>query len=249
MATSAGPDGELGVRKIMPAYRQVSDQLRQKILTGDLQPGARLPNETEMSTLFGVSRSTVREALRELSSQTLVTTKRGVGGGTFVATPDPAHVAQYLEASLGLMSASEDVTVDELLEFRHLLEVPAAGLAAERRTDEDLEVLAEVLEVEAARTPAETLFEGHRAFHQTLLEASGNGLLDMVTRPIFSTLRTRFLREEAPGAFWEEVADDHVRIFEAVKRGDGDAARVEMRRHLDALAQTYESIDRSRRGE
>lgn len=246
------PDGnsreaDLGVRRIQPAYRQVSDQLRQKILSGELQPGSRLPNETDMSSLFGVSRSTVREALRELSSQTLVATKRGVGGGTFVSSPDPSQVTRYLEASLGLMSASEDVTVAELLEFRGMLEVPGAGLAAQRRTEGDLEVLQEVLEAEAERTPAETLYEGHRAFHQTLLEASGNSLLEMVTRPIFTTLRTRFLREEAPEAFWSTVADDHVRIYECVADGDAQGASAAMQDHLDSLAATYEAIDKLQR--
>lgn len=244
MVAREASDGDLGVRKIQPAYRQVSDQLRAKILSGELQPGSRLPNETDMSTLFGVSRSTVREALRELSSQTLVATKRGVGGGTFVSSPEPSQVTQYLEASLGLMSASEDVTVAELLEFRGMLEVPAAGLAALRRTEDDVKVLQEVVEVEAERTAAGTLFEGHRAFHQTLLEASGNGLLEMVARPIFTTLRTRFLRDEAPESFWDQVTADHVRIYECVATGDDEGARREMQRHLDALAKTYERIDR-----
>lgn len=241
-------DTNLGVRKILPAYRQISDQLRSKILSGELQPGARLPNETEMSSLFGVSRSTVREALRELSSQTLLTTKRGVGGGTFVVSPEPSQVAQFLEASLGLMSASEDVTVAELLEFRGMLEVPAARLAAERHTDEDLEVLEEVLEVEAERTPADTLFEGHRAFHQTVLEASGNALLEMVARPIFTILRTRFLRDEAPASFWNSVADDHVQIYRCIADKDVEGAEKAMRDHLAALAGTYEAIDRQQRG-
>jgi GntR family transcriptional regulator, transcriptional repressor for pyruvate dehydrogenase complex len=236
----------LGVQKILPAYRQVSDQLRDRILGGDLPAGSRLPNETEMSAMFGVSRSTVREALRVLSSQNLVTTSRGVGGGTFVARPEPEQVAQYLEASLGLLSASEDVTVSELLEFRGLLEVPSAGLAAERRTDDDLEVLRETLHVESEGSFGSSAFEGHRAFHQTVLEASGNGLLEMVTRPIFTTLRTRFLRDNAPVAFWQQVAEEHLRIFRCIEERDVDGARHEMQVHLDALAKVYEGIDRRR---
>jgi GntR family transcriptional regulator, transcriptional repressor for pyruvate dehydrogenase complex len=233
----------LGVRKIQPAYRQVAEQLRDLILVGELGPGARLPNETEMSNMFAVSRSTVREALRVLSSQNLVVTRRGVGGGTFIAHPDPEHISDFLETSLGLLSRAEEVTVGELIELRGFLEAPAAELAATRRTDEDLEVLRETLEQERNRAEGDT-FEQHRAFHQTILEASGNALLEIVTRPIFTTLRTRFLRGEAPPTFWKQVTDEHTAIFECIEAGDGAGARAQMQAHLAALAETYVRIDR-----
>ena len=236
----------LGVQRIQPAYRQVSDQLRDKILRGELLPGARLPNETDLSSLFGVSRSTVREALRVLSSQNLVTTTRGVDGGTFVARPEPEQVADYLEASLGLLSTSEDVNVTQLLEFRRILEVPAAELAAERASEDDLEVLRDSLRAEADGRSGSAAFEGHRAFHQTVLDACGNPLLEMVTRPIFRTLRTRFLRDQAPPTFWDEVRDDHARIVDRIEQGDIGGAGQAMRDHLDAIALTYERIDRHR---
>lgn len=241
MTTQQESGADLGVRRILPAYRQVSDQLRDKITAGELPPGSKLPNETEMSTLFGVSRSTIREALRELSSQSLVRTKRGVAGGTFVVSPDPAEITQFLEGSLGLMSASNDVTVAELVEFREMLEVPAAGLAAVRGSADDVAVLQEIMHAEAEQSQ----FEGHRKFHQAVLEASGNSLLEMVARPIFSTLRARFLRDSLPEAFWERVAAEHALIFAAIVAGDRPAAEREMEAHLDALGAIYESIDRA----
>lgn len=237
---------ELGVRRIQPAYRQVSDQLRTKILSGELDAGSRLPNETQLSALFGVSRSTVREALRVLSSQNLVTTSRGVEGGTFVARPEPEHVADYLEASVGLLSTSEEVTVTELLEFRRILEVPAAELAAERASADDLEVLRDALRQEAEGRFGIANYEGHRAFHQTLLDACGNSLLEMVTRPIFRTLRTRFLRDQAAPAFWEEVHRAHEQIVKHIEQGDAEGAGKAMREHLDDISVTYERIDRRR---
>lgn len=233
----------LSVRKIQPAYRQVAEQLRQLTLGGSFEPGARLPNEAEMSAMFGVSRSTVREALRVLSSQNLVVSRRGVGGGTFVARPDAEHIAEYLESSIGLLFGADEVSVSELIDVRSCLEARAAELAAVRRTESDIEVLRETLEME--RTSADVaVFEERRAFHQTVLEASGNSLLEIMARPIFSTLRTRFLRSQAEPSFWARVTAEHEAIFRHIENRDAQGARVEMENHLAALASTYCQIDR-----
>ncbi|HEY3480196.1 MAG TPA: GntR family transcriptional regulator, partial [Streptomyces sp.] len=77
----------------MPAYQLLSDALRARIITGELKPGEKLPVEPDLSTQYGVSRSTVREALRLLASQNLIITTRGVAGGSFVAYPKPQQVA------------------------------------------------------------------------------------------------------------------------------------------------------------
>ena len=233
----------LAVRQIAPAYRQVADQLRALILEGELSPGARLPNEPELSAMFGVSRSTVREALRALSSQNLITTTRGVAGGSVVAHPEPGHISDFLETSIGLLSGNRRVTVAELLEIRHLLEVPAARLAAARRSDEDVETLRATIDEERNSTVRAESFEGRRAFHTTILNASGNGLLEIVTRPIFQVIATRFRRDAAPPDFWTAVHDDHERILEFIAQGDTDGAAQSMAEHLSHLATTYERID------
>jgi GntR family transcriptional regulator, transcriptional repressor for pyruvate dehydrogenase complex len=237
-------ESKLGVQRIQPAYRQVADQLRSLILSGELQPGSRLPNETDLSNLFGVSRSTVREALRVLSSQGMLSTTRGVGGGSFVAHPDPEQITRYLETSLGLLSGTDEVSVRELTEVREMLEVPATALAAVRRSDDDLRALRVILEREQAVHASSDGYEEHRQFHQMILQASGNALLPVLTRPLFVTLRTRFLRDQAPAPFWDEVENDHAAIYERIADGDADAAADAMRDHLSSLARTYEQIDR-----
>ena len=121
-----------------PAYAVLAARLRERILSGDLQPGERLPGDAELTAEFGVGRSTIREALRSLASQNLIHTTRGVTGGSFVATPSVGHISEHLETGVALMTAAETVTVDQLMEVRNLMEVPAAGLAAFRRTEEDL---------------------------------------------------------------------------------------------------------------
>ena len=225
-----------------PAYQQVAAQLREWVLSGDLAPGERLPNESQLSEVFGVSRSTVREALRWLSSQGLITTLRGVTGGSFVAHPQPGEVSEYLEASVGLLSGAQVVSVAELLEARALLEVPAARLAAERHDAEHLRALHDAVEEEDRALDAG--FEGHRGVHTAVLDAAGNGLLAIMTTPLFAVLRTRFLRDLAPPAFWKEVCDDHRLLVERIADRDADGAAAAMHAHLDHLRDTYEQIDR-----
>src|SRR3954468_6411786 len=181
----------LPVSRVKPAYRQVADQLRAQVLTGALAPGERLPNENELSVMFGVGRSTVREALRVLSSQHMVVTSRGVSGGSFVAHPDPDNISEFLVASLGLMSGSEAVSFRELLDVRELFEVPAAGLAARNRNAEQLKRLQTMVASDHPSDRPELWVEANVDFHLRLLEAGGNRLLAMMTAPIFTVLQAR----------------------------------------------------------
>lgn len=234
----------IAVRRVLPAYQQVADQLRNLILAGELRPGTRLPAEAELTQMFGVSRGTVREALRVLESQQLVETTRGVSGGTHVADPEPNSISDFLSTSIGLLSGADGVSVDELLEARELLEVPAARLAAERRTPEDVAVLRACLATSGKDLDRGHRFEGNRDFHVGLLSAAHNRLIHVMTRPIFTVLTSRFLRDAAPPDFWQQVNDDHVRIADAVERGDGEEAANEMFDHLEHLRSTYAEIQR-----
>ncbi|WP_307831787.1 FadR/GntR family transcriptional regulator [Prauserella cavernicola] len=231
----------LGVTPVRSAYQQIADQLRSLIVSGELSPGDRLPSEPELGQAFGVGRSTVREALRSLSSQHLVYTSRGVNGGTFVADVDPRTITAYLETSLGLLSAS-GLTVDELLTVREMLEVPAARLAATERTDDELAALRTAVEQENAESG--TQHEHPQGFHILLLTCAHNGLLEVVTQPIFSVLKNRFLRGNAPSEFWDQVCLDHQGMVEAIDRRDADTAGELMQHHLHRLREAYLEMDR-----
>src|ERR1700746_1031571 len=99
------------VRRVRKAYEQVADQLRELIMSGGLVPGQRLPNEAALATQFGVSRPTIREALRELSAMSLIQTTRGANGGSFVTVPSAAHISDFLSANFSLLSQSEHVSL------------------------------------------------------------------------------------------------------------------------------------------
>ena len=88
--------GPVPVRRVRKAYEQVADQLRELIMTGELAPGERLPNEALLAREFGVSRATVREALRVLAAQNLLRTAKGAGGGSYVTIPTVDHISEFL---------------------------------------------------------------------------------------------------------------------------------------------------------
>lgn len=230
----------------MPAYQALAEALRARILSRELEPGQRLPVEPELSAEYGVSRSTVREALRVLASQNLVTTTRGVAGGSFIVYPRPDQISDYLEASLGMLALADGLTVDALIEARELLEVPAAGLAASRRSEAQVDELRGTLFDPSAVDP-DLLFEHNRTFHAVLLRASGNPLVEVLARPLFRVLNERFVRARAPVPFWSEVDRDHRAIVAAVAAGDAAAAQAATLAHLRSLRPTYVRIDRSRR--
>jgi GntR family transcriptional repressor for pyruvate dehydrogenase complex len=229
------------VRRIAPAYEQVAGQLRQLIVQGELGAGERLPAEQELTQMFGVSRSTVREALRALSSEHLITTVRGVKGGSFVAHPDIRHMADYLQASLGLLTGGDQMSVADLLEARELLEVPAARLAAERRTDAQLAEMQALAGGDHAHLVA---FPESRDFHVCIIEAAGNALLEVIARPIFTVLAARFYRPDAELSDWEFITHDHAELLAAIEDRDGARAAEAMRTHLDRAKGQYDLIDR-----
>jgi DNA-binding FadR family transcriptional regulator len=230
-----------------PAYRQVADGIRHLILTGDLLPGERLPVESELAVRFGVGRSTVREAIRSLTSENLTVTIRGVTGGTFVNRPEPDQVSESLMTGLDFLTVTEELSVAELLEARELLEVPAARLAGARRTEEQLERILAHLPTSPGDESSRS-FESRRGFHLRIVEAAGNRLLEVMTGPVFYVLQTRFLRNEAPKRFWRRVDEEHRRIAAAIATGDADLAAEEMAEHLQHLRTTYGKIDRRAAG-
>ena len=237
-----------GLVKVKTASAQIADQLRQKIVNGQLKVGQRLPPEKDLAEQVGVSRPTVREALRTLASENLIRTSKGAAGGSYVMRPSHDHIVANMTANLTLLTAVDEVTLEEMMELRELLEAPAARLAAERRTEDDLVRLRAALD--AADNPyadPDAEAEVIRGFHVLLIEASGSALLPLALQPILAALR----RHLNP---WGEIPEEHQRliaagqrkILEAVEAQDGDRAEEEMRRHLAAMRPQWE---RSWRGQ
>jgi DNA-binding FadR family transcriptional regulator len=240
-ASTRNPPG-LAVNRIQPAYVQVAEQIRVLILSGELNPGDQLPGEGKLSTLFGVSRSTVRESLRVLSAQGLIHSSRGVTGGTFVSATTPELITNSLVNGLTLLSGAKTLSTQELLEARELFEVPATRLAAKNATAEQLADIRQTLEREAAAPDRGARFDRNSAFHTMVLEAGGNQLVAVMVAPIFNVIRSQFLNE-LDREFWTKVDQEHFDILAHLEAGDEDKAGQAMHQHLVQLRQAYEPRD------
>ena len=237
--------GAVPVRRVRKAYEQVADQLRELIMAGELAQGERLPNEALLAREFGVSRATLREALRVLAAQNLIRTAKGAGGGSYVTLPSVDHISAFLSSNINLLTGNRDLTLDELVEARMLLEIPAARLAAERRREEDLERLRSSIPLDAVRIDTREEFVQNAEFHTTIIECCGNTLLYIAAQPVFSTLSTHLARSTLGKSYYRAIHRHHESILEAVAAGDADAAASEMQSHLEYLVPYYEKAWRS----
>jgi GntR family transcriptional repressor for pyruvate dehydrogenase complex len=242
------PERAVQIERVRKAYEQVADQLRDLILSGRITPGHRLPNETSLSLQFGVSRATVREALRVLTTQNLIRTTKGATGGSFVILPTADHISDFLSANISLLSQAETVSLDEFLELREFLEIPAARLAARRHTPESLERLRSAIPGDPRGLGTEEQFIHNRDFHSQVVLASENTLLSIAVQPIFSVMQTSLSRSQLGQRFHDRINSDHRAIAAAIAAGDEDAAAGEMHRHLGYLRPFYEKSWRKRNG-
>ncbi|MCU7724490.1 FCD domain-containing protein [Actinoplanes sp. KI2] len=215
-----------------PAYQLLADELRADITSGRLQPGERLPPEPELCVKTGVSRSTVREALRLLASQHLIVTTRGVTGGSFVAHPDAEQLADGLAAGFTLLTNSADVDLADLLELRRALEVPAAGLAAARRTEEHLIEIRGAL-FDPDLDDFETKMAAHAAFHMAVAKATGNPLFELVVRPLYHAQFGADVTANLPADYWTRIDADHRAMIDCITARDVESARRTASSHLD----------------
>jgi DNA-binding FadR family transcriptional regulator len=218
-----------------PAYQLLADELRADITSGRLQPGERLPPEPELCVRTGVSRSTVREALRLLASQHLIVTTRGVTGGSFVAHPDAEQLSDALSTGFTLLTNAAEVGFADLLELRRALEVPAAGLAAGRRTETHLAEIRAAL-FDPQLDGFDVMMRAHADFHAAVAKATANPLYELVTRPLYHVSYGEEMTEALPPGYWVQIDADHRELLTYLLSRDTDAARIAAGRHLDYIA-------------
>ncbi len=228
------------VERIRKAYEQVADQLLQMINSGELKPGDRLPSEAELAADFGVSRTTVREALRILATRNLIHTRKGMAGGHFIVEPTVGSISEFLVANYGLLTAANTVTLEHLLQAREMIEGPAAAIAARNRDDADLEKIGASLSDDIAKVSEADALAKFRNFHLYLLEATKNQLLVVAAAPIFTVLQSTIVRRRPTKEVIAEIELDHQKIFEAVEARDAEQARRLMDEHLGFLRANYQ---------
>ncbi|NKQ56134.1 FadR family transcriptional regulator [Amycolatopsis sp. K13G38] len=219
----------------MRPRQQVEAQLREAILSGTFKRGERFPSEAKLAEQFRVSRATIREALRALVSAGLISTVPGASGGSFVTYLDHHKLGELVSERLNNTLELGSIRYDEVAEFRNLLEVPTARLAAEHRTAAHLRQLHDVIEREKNTTVDDPGIPNFNAeFHSILAEASGNRLV--------ATFVAALHRVAHPLGFIatsEEVGRNavlhHIAIVSAIKAKDPDLAAKRMVEHLEYL--------------
>lgn len=239
--SSGAEPGGLELRRVRKAYEQVYDQLRTMILSGELVRGQRLPAEVSLSAEFGVSRGTVREALRLLLAENLIRTAKGAGGGTFVMLPTVDHISEFVQRNIELLSQTDHLTLPEFLEARELIEIFAVRQAALRRTDEEVAALRTTLS-EESELPAYEQYLQNKEFHQLLVDACGNTLLQIAAQPIFAILHTHLSRSTLSDEFPKRVCAHHCLILDEIEARNPDEAERLMREHLVYLGTVYNQI-------
>ena len=240
-----GAPRPMRVQRIRKAYEQVADQLLAMITAGELSPGDRLPSEAELARDFGVSRTTVREALRILATRSLIHTRKGMAGGHFIVHPSVDGLTDFLVAHYGLLTALNTVTLENLLEAREALEAPAAALASLRRDAEDLRRLRAAVPDNISELSTEQAFEHNRDFHYHVLAATKNPLIVVAGRPIYLVLQASAVRRQPAAEVVQAIAEQHVQITDAIEAADPARARRSMEDHLSYLRSNYQPGDSS----
>ncbi|WP_336606336.1 FadR/GntR family transcriptional regulator [Calidifontimicrobium sp. SYSU G02091] len=230
LTTAAHP--ELARRKARTLALALVEAIGERIRDGSLAPGQKLPTEAEVMHEFGVSRTVVREALSKLQAAGLVQTRHGIG--TFVAAP-PEGAAFRIGPEQ--MATLRDVIA--VLELRIGVETEAAGLAAKRRSDDNLRAMRTALDaLAAAHEQGQDAVGADFQFHLEIARATQNPhfveLMSTLGTNIIPRARLdadRTMSEERR-AYLRRVNAEHESIYEAIASGDSDAARAAMRMHL-----------------
>ena len=204
------------------AAEAVFKDLLAQIREGRLAVGEKLPSEAALAQGYGVSRSVIREALRSCAALGLTVSR--TGKGTFVVSQ---RVAEDL--ALGAYSARD------LHEARPHIEVPAAGLAARRRTEEDVRFLQDVVAAMAAEDDPQAWVELDTSFHAAVARISHNRVFEKVIADIREALFHQSETLNVVAARQKRSDEEHLRIFHAIRDGAADEAEAAMEDHLSAV--------------
>ncbi len=237
--TSLEPTRQFHPVRVARASDEVVQQIKALIFRGQLAPGDQLPSEKDLTEQFGLSRITIRDALRVLESEGLIEIRVGARGGAFVARPSTRRVSESLTTLLRL----QQITIRELIEARLVVEPIVASLAAKRATARDIAQMKQAVEnARTARNAGDPRFMPHSvAFHLALAEAAKNQVLlstvDSFRTPFLEVLATLPEKEMA-----ERAIADHQQILDAITARNSKRAQRVMHEHLVYFAKHAQKI-------
>lgn len=218
------------------AFDSIIDQVRERLRAGTLRPGQKLPSERDFALQLGVSRNTVREAVRMLEIAGLVALKKGATGGAFITSDNSDALTQGLVDGLTLST----FTVGELMEARIVLDIAIARDAAAEITPDELDELRALVEMARSYDAPEQWpdrLRSHLDFEERLAEIAGNPILKLLNRPLLE------LTSEVSLRIGPSVGDDvwlqRTNLLDALSRHDADAAEKVVRDYLELLHDSW----------
>ncbi|MGW0035148.1 FadR/GntR family transcriptional regulator [Gordonia sp. NPDC003376] len=232
---------QLQPMQVPKASDVLANDLRERILRGEFPSGTALPPERELVTQTRMSRTTVREALRILEVQGLVTIKTGRSGGAFVQQPGGDSVA----TSVNLLIRGQQLRLIDLLETREAIEPACAGLAAKYRQDEDIAALETANQtINDLDISLEAFLQANVDWHIGVAVASHNelltGFMTALSNAIYSSTENKaFVDDEVRKTTYKA----HKTITDAIKAGDSAAATRRMTKHVHGYAEAVVQVE------
>lgn len=244
-AIPVGSRSNADVVRVPKTAELVARQIRNAIIRGELADGDTLPAEAQLIAEFEVSRPTIREAVRILESEGLVTVARGARGGAKVSSPS----YEMVERAAGIILQSQRVTIGDLYEMRTLIEPPAARLVAERNSEKAVPILRSFIDDELNNIPnriAVSLLIAE--FHRLLMELSGNRTLNMFSQALRGlvdahlSLSARGRQHIDPKMSEKQLRfglKSHSRLVDLIEAKDGAEAEAHWKRHMMAAGEVW----------
>ena len=225
--------------------KQIAEQLREAIVSGQFKIGDRLPTEDELAQRYGVSRPSVREALKRLAAQNLVRARRGPTGGNFVVQPSYEDLAESLSASATLLVGMGALDIEEIIEARRMLQSGCLKLAISHATEEQLRNIENALDRQKDPEISDQAFcQADVAFHRALVDAAGNGMLRFVMYTVIEALVpvtnmvVTVVRERS------DIISLHEQILEQLRQQNSAGLDLVLNALMDYLLEKFEIASR-----
>jgi DNA-binding FadR family transcriptional regulator len=220
--------------------KQIAESLREMILSGQVKVDERLPTEEELAARFGVSRPTIREALKRLAAENLIHSRRGPQGGTLVKRPSPEDLSATLANTVRFLASFGDFRFEEIFEARCALETACCRIMTNHVAATHLEKMRTELEEQRKSSLSDEQFcASDVRFHRILVEATENSILQYILfaigdalQPITNLVTFRFRDRNI-------ICDQHQRLIDAIAIGATDEAVVVLKEQAEYQIESY----------
>jgi GntR family transcriptional regulator, transcriptional repressor for pyruvate dehydrogenase complex len=214
------------------------EKIKAMIVSGTLRAGDRLPKEADLAAELGLSRNSLREAVKALSLVNILDVRQG--DGTYVTSLEPTLL---LEALSFIVDFHRDATVLELLQVRRILEPAATAMATERATDDEIDDLRKLLDSLGPDPAVEDLVANDLEFHRRIAVSSGNSVLSSLVESMSApTVRARVWRGLTQAGVGARTVAEHRAILDAIASRDPEAARSWATVHIAAVEQWLNTV-------